>query len=110
MSIIVSMELDLLHGDVVGNLKEQVKEGCSFCGRKASAYWVGATTVRVCEQCALNVLPKLASDAVDLPRNPDKAREAARHMGADLKHRFVLAVDARLERMRESKRRISARQ
>lgn len=37
---------------------------CFACRAKPDAYWFTTPTVAVCRNCATNVLPKLASDAI----------------------------------------------
>jgi len=44
-------------------------ECCVACGHAATATWHGeAGSISVCGPCAVEVLPNLIADAVDLPR------------------------------------------
>ena len=49
---------------------------CTFCKKRADAYWAGLNTVRVCSQCAIGVLPALIADAVVFPGNMDRAKHS----------------------------------
>jgi len=40
-------------------------ESCTLCEKKSVAYWMGlGTTIHVCQDCALNILPALIADAI----------------------------------------------
>lgn len=40
---------------------------CSFCGEKATAYWHELSTISICPQCAVRILPALIADAIQFP-------------------------------------------
>lgn len=40
------------------------KGECFICGGEPDAFWVGHTTTFICSTCAVDVLPKLTSDAI----------------------------------------------
>jgi hypothetical protein len=44
---------------------------CSICGKMSSAVWSGETTIFVCSECAVNILPALIADAVSTSHMKD---------------------------------------
>src|SRR4051794_34452415 len=46
---------------------EMAGSKCSICGEDAVAYWHGDTPIFICQDCALDALPKLFADAVHVP-------------------------------------------
>ncbi len=51
---------------------------CSVCGREATACWADHATIAVCPACATDVLPALAADSIDMPRDGQRAATAAK--------------------------------
>jgi hypothetical protein len=41
-------------------------EYCSICHQPATSAWHGAGTIAICSSCAVDVLPALIADGVDL--------------------------------------------
>ncbi|HKA22252.1 MAG TPA: hypothetical protein VKN18_28495 [Blastocatellia bacterium] len=64
-----------------------IERSCTICGGEAVAYWVGSGTIKVCERCALEVLPKLCADVTLRGKRLGLSRDRAR-------------VDEALDRMR----------
>jgi hypothetical protein len=57
---------------------------CALCGCDWAARWIGMTELRVCRRCALEILPRLAADAIwqtHLTRS--EAERALEHMAAE---------------------------
>jgi ribosomal protein L37AE/L43A len=53
------------------NFVERINEfpnaKCSVCNKPASAMWRGATDLFICQECAVNILPRLMADAIVQP-------------------------------------------
>ena len=100
MAIVASMGLDLVHGDIAG-LKGKEKEPCSFCGEPSVVYHVAPQRVIfVCQQCAIQVLPKLIADSVYLPTGSfNERREYSWKYYKPIKVSFREGIEARLRRI-----------
>ncbi len=57
--------------------KFDISQICSFCGGEAHSYWHDIEDVRCCRKCAVEVLPKLAADAVVLDKKHPSLESAA---------------------------------
>lgn len=68
---------------------------CSFCGADHfAAYWKGAVTICVCEDCAFRALPSLMADAVSVPPRPLMILERS----TELQAKFFRAFSIRMVR------------
>jgi hypothetical protein len=68
-------------------MADNVAEYCTICRQPAASAWHGEeSTIAVCSVCALDVLPKLIGDALDLAhaRPDDRARAMVRRVESNL--------------------------
>jgi hypothetical protein len=47
--------------------KRRTSAQCDVCGHPAAAHWRGHHGIAICGACAIEVLPSLLADAIDLP-------------------------------------------
>jgi hypothetical protein len=69
-------------------------EYCSICAKPAAAAWHGASVVAVCGECAIEILPALIADAVEMTRGHEQAKSVV----VKIELRFWRAVAMRLFR------------
>lgn len=84
--------------DILG--KVQFSEGddkCAFCDRKPTAYWHGINAnISVCESCAVDILPRLIADAINIEAHDVHASYTATQQLKRCELSFWQAFAARL--------------
>ena len=71
-------------------------EYCDLCGQPATAAWGGNRTIAICGACAVEALPVLIADAVEVPR--ERPFDRLKRLLVDVECRFWRAVACRLLR------------
>lgn len=74
-------------------------EYCSICRQPATAAWHGNTTIAICSTCAVNILPALIADAVDLSHK--RPMERVKLAALQVERNLWRAVALRLARERQ---------
>ena len=74
-------------------------EFCAFCDHPAAAAWRGQRLIAVCPSCAIEVLPKLAADAIDLAAASEADR--LKWIVMQMKSKFWKALSLRLVKERK---------
>jgi hypothetical protein len=75
-------------------MTEPNAEYCFACGQPATAAWRGDHAMGVCSLCAVEILPKLIGDAVDL--NHTRPAEIMKRIVLQIQSNFWRAVTLRL--------------
>lgn len=74
---------------------------CDVCDQAATARWRGNRNIAICSTCAIDVLPKLMADAIDL--SPDENFDRAKTSLERIVRTFWRAMACRLFREQKTK-------
>lgn len=83
------------------NASDNPRDGefCAFCDHPATAAWSGRRLIAVCPSCAIDVLPKLAADAIDLTAASESDR--LKLIVIQMKSKFWKALSLRFVKERK---------
>lgn len=87
---------------------EQAVDPCDVCGEPADAAWYGKANIHVCQECAINALPKLIADAIEAKSNESNEVSRFARFGRQMLQSYFRGVAVAVGHIRQERERVAA--